>query len=266
MARKPAEPKSLAALEAQLAAALAADDDRRRHARRKAAIGTLRAAVRISERASSRAYQEIRALILTGDLAPGTPLTEEALADVVGVSRTPVREALRRLESELYVTRRSASRLVVAEWSRDDLSEIFALRAMLEGHAAARAAIRITDAALAELLQINRTITAAVQAGAQDGGPDIAAFITGNREFHAIIVREAASPRLAAILATLVDQPLVRQTAMRYSAAELARSAAEHSQLLQAFAAHDAEWARGIMTAHIRRAFHAFSAASRPDN
>jgi DNA-binding GntR family transcriptional regulator len=227
---------------------------------RRQAVKTLRDAVRISERASSRAYQEIRALILTGDLAPGTPLIEEALADIIGVSRTPVREALRRLEAELYVSRRSASRLVVAEWSRDDLAEMFALRAMLEGHAAARGAARITDNALEELIKINQGISAAV---ARPDDPDIAAFITGNRRFHEVIISAAGSPRLAAMLAMLVDQPLVRRTAIRYSRAELARSATEHDQLIQAFAAKDAEWARAIMTAHIRRAHHAFTAANR---
>lgn len=215
-------------------------------------------------RASERAYQEIRALILTGDAAPGAPLTEEALADVVGVSRTPVREALRRLEAELYVRRSDSQRLFVANWSRDDLAEMFALRSMLEAHAAARAATRISAAVLDELTAINARITAAVSAPvlAANGTPDIAAFLPENRAFHEIIIREAASPRLAMILASLVEQPLVRHTAIRYSALELSRSAHEHNQLLQAFAAKDAEWARAIMTAHIRRAFHAFTAAA----
>lgn len=209
-------------------------------------------------RASERAYQEIRALILTGDVAPGAPLTEEALADIVGVSRTPVREALRRLEAELYVRRSESQRLFVANWSRDDLTEMFALRSMLEAHAAARAATRISPEALAELGAINARIAKAVSGA----GPDIAAFLPENRAFHEIIIREAASPRLAMILASLVEQPVVRRTAIRYSAQELTNSANEHNQLLQAFVARDADWARAIMTAHIRRAFHAFSAAS----
>ncbi|WP_416907961.1 MAG: GntR family transcriptional regulator [Polymorphobacter sp.] len=218
------------------------------------------ASSRAAERASERAYQEIRALILTGDVAPGAPLTEEALADIVGVSRTPVREALRRLEAELYVRRSESQRLFVAEWSRDDLAEMFVLRAMLEAHAAARAATRISAEALAELHRINARISAAASAAGTT--PDIAAFLPENRAFHELIIREAASPRLASILATLVEQPLVRHTAIRYSAQELTRSANEHNQLLQAFAARDADWARAIMTAHIRRAYHSFTAAA----
>ena len=95
-------------------------------------------------KASERAYAEIRGLILSGDAPPGSSLTEEALADICGVSRTPVREALRRLEAELYVVRSDSQRLYVADWNSEDLAEMFTLRAMLEAHAAARAASRIT--------------------------------------------------------------------------------------------------------------------------
>lgn len=212
--------------------------------------------------ASDRAYQEIRAFILAGDVAPGAALTEEALADIVGVSRTPVREALRRLEAEHYITRNSSQRLFVANWSQDDLAEMFTLRAMLEAQAAARAATRIADAALAELAAINARITAAITQDALHGGPDIATFLTENRAFHEVIICESGSPRLATILATLVEQPVIRRTAARYSAQELARSAHEHSQMIQALTAHDAEWARSVMTAHIRRAFHTFTTAA----
>ena len=70
-------------------------------------------------RAADRAYAEIRSLILSGDAAPGTQLTEEQLADICGVSRTPVRDALRRLEAELYIVRSGSQRAFVADWSRE---------------------------------------------------------------------------------------------------------------------------------------------------
>lgn len=208
--------------------------------------------------AADRAYAEIRGLILAGDASPGTPLREEALADIVGVSRTPVREALRRLEVELYAVRTPGGRLVVADWDNDDVAEIFALRAMLEGHAAARAAHRVTPAQLVELKQCNSAIEAAVD----QPQPDIARFLAENRRFHDIILSASASARLATMLAGLVEQAIVRRTATRYDRADLARSAHEHGQLIQAFAAHDGDWARAVMTAHIRRALHAFQDAT----
>ncbi|WP_313671688.1 GntR family transcriptional regulator [Sandarakinorhabdus sp.] len=208
--------------------------------------------------AADRAYAEIRGLILAGDASPGTPLREEALADIVGVSRTPIRDALRRLEVELYAVRTPGGRLVVADWDSDDVAEIFALRAMLEGHAAARAARRVSPAQLAELRQCNAAIEAAVALPQ----PDIARFLAENRRFHDIILSASASARLSTMLAGLVEQPIVRRTATRYDRADLARSAHEHGQLIQAFAAHDEDWARAVMTAHIRRALHAFQDAT----
>ena len=208
-------------------------------------------------RASDHAYAEIKTLIMSGDAPPGAPLTDEALADICNVSRTPVREALRRLEAELYVVRSGTQRICVADWSRDDLDEMFALRAMLEAHAAARAATRIGAAQLAELGGCNARIEAAVAADPAD----VATFLVENRRFHQIITDAAQSPRMAAMLGALVEQPVVRRTAARYSRDELQRSATEHAALVAAFAAHDAEWARAAMTGHIRRASHAFSAA-----
>ncbi|MFQ3666596.1 MAG: FCD domain-containing protein, partial [Sphingomonadaceae bacterium] len=93
--------------------------------------------------------------------------------------------------------------------------------------------------------------------------PDIGAFIEANREFHATIIEAAESPRLKAALALLVEQPIVRRTAEHYSGAALAQSAAEHRELIQALAARDSEWARAVMTGHIRRAYHAFADAIR---
>ena len=211
-----------------------------------------------SDKASERAYAEIRGLILAGDASPGTPLREEALADIVGVSRTPVREALKRLEAEHYAIRTPGGRLVVAAWDVDDVAEIFALRAMLEGHAAARAARRLSPDGLSALKACNQALHDALAADE----PDVARFLAENRRFHDLVIGASASARLATMLASLVEQPIVRRTATRYARDDLMRSANEHDQLIQAFAARDADWARAVMAAHIHRALHAFRAAS----
>ena len=206
-------------------------------------------------RAADHAYAEIRSLILSGDAPPGAPLTEEQMADLCGVSRTPVRDALRRLEVELYVVRSDSQRLFVADWSREDVDEMFTLRGMLEAHAAARAARRFDPTALDALRDCN----AAIERAVGEATPDITGFLDANRIFHRIIVDTAQSPRLAATLATLVEQPVVRRTALHYGREQLAQSAQEHRELITAFEARDADWAHGVMSAHIRRAFHAFA-------
>ena len=207
-------------------------------------------------RASDHAYSEIRSLILSGDAPPGSPLREEQLAELCGVSRTPVRDALRRLEAELYVVRSESQRTFVADWGREDVEEMFALRAMLEAHAARRAAERMTETILGTLQACNRELEAAVLRKE----PDVSGFLDRNRDFHATIIEASASPRLHTMLATLVEQPVVRRTAMHYGRDELEQSASEHWELLKAFSARDGEWAHAVMTGHIRRAFHAFTA------
>lgn len=213
-------------------------------------------------RASEHAYARIRERIVTGDIAAGAPLREEQLAEECGVSRTPVREALRRLESELFVVRSETQRSFVADWSREDIDELFTLRGMLEAHAAARAATRLDAVALDRLRATNDAITRVVG----ESQPDITVFLEENRNFHRQIVDATESPRLASTLARLVEQPVVRRTATRYGREHLMQSAREHDELIQAFAARDREWASAVMTGHIRRAFHVFGSVSRPND
>lgn len=207
-------------------------------------------------KAADTAYARIRAGITGGEWPPGAPLREEELANLCGLSRTPVREALRRLEADLLVRRGPGARSFVADWSAEDVAEMFALRAILEGHAAARAATRIGPAALMALRAHNARILESVRTG------DAATFLEANSAFHALVVEAAHSPRLVSMLAALVEQPVVRRTAERYDARAFQRSHEEHDALLEAFAAADPVWAESVMTGHIRRAFHAFRAAS----
>jgi len=207
--------------------------------------------------ASDRAYAQIRGLILAGELAPGAPLGEVALAGRCGVSRTPVREALRRLEAELLVVRSDSQRSFVAQWSLDDVADAFELRAIAESLAARRAAIRIRPEILDKLTEWNTMIERATA----PASPDVDAFLDANRHFHACVLEAAASPRLSLVLATLVEQPVVWRTAQTYGRDELRRSYREHCELLAAFARGDAAWAGDIMSAHIRRAYHAYADA-----
>lgn len=210
-------------------------------------------------RASNHAYEAIRGMILSGELPAGSQLGEEALAERCGVSRTPVREALRRLESDLLVRRTETQRCFVADWSIDDVRDAFTLRAMLEGEAAQRAAERMTDAALDRIRHANQRIADAIHRPV----PDVAAFLDANRDFHAEILDMAGSRRLASLLGTLIEQPVVWRTAHHYSHEALARSHDEHDELIAAFARRDGAWAQATMRGHVLRAYHAYADAHR---
>lgn len=204
-------------------------------------------------KASEQAYLELRGRILSGDLAPGTQLKEEELAALCGVSRTPVRDAIRRLETELFVRRTDSQRSFVAEWTMEDIEEVFTLRGMLEAYAVRRAAIRADKAQIARLRTINETLGDVLAAPVLD----VQAFLGANARFHSLILEIAASDRLAALLGRLVMQPVVQQTAMAYSREQLARSYNEHTEITAALAQGDPDWAEALMIAHIRRALHA---------
>ncbi len=208
-------------------------------------------------RASEQAYHQIRAMILSGALPPGDQIREEWLAEQCGVSRTPVREALRRLESELFIRRSERQRSYVADWSLDDIEDAFVLRELMEGLAARRAASRISQAQLAALTAENRAIGAAISTSP----PDVTAFLAHNRNFHAIILEAANSPRLTNLLARLIEQPVVWRTAQSYDVADLQRSHRDHGELLAAFERGDGGWAESVMAGDIRRAVHTYADA-----
>jgi DNA-binding GntR family transcriptional regulator len=211
-------------------------------------------------RASDRAYAKIRAHLLSGAAQAGEQLTEDQLAQITGVSRTPVREAVRRLEDELFLVRSDTKRLFVADWSRADIEEMFALRQMLECHAAERAAQRFSLEKIADLEAVNHALKEAIA----QTPPDVACFLEANRTFHEAIVDAADSPRLGQMLGRLVEAPVVLRTARTYSLEDLKQSARDHDELIAAFAARDPDWARAVMGSHLRRAFHTFAKSVGP--
>lgn len=208
-------------------------------------------------RASDRAYNQIRSMILSGALSPGAQIREEQLAETCQVSRTPVRDALRRLEAELFVRRTESQRSFVADWSLDDVEDGFMLRGMLEGHAAQRAAMRVSWDQLERLKSHNAALKHAID----KPRPDVSDFLDHNRQFHAIILEAAGSERLTNMLSRIIEQPVVLRTAFQYDRSNLLRSYSEHQELLEAFERRDGAWAKAIMLGHIRRAFHAYAEA-----
>ena len=148
-----------------------------------------------------RAYREMRRRVLDGEMAPGTQYLEQELAEMLGMSRTPVREALIRLADERLVEVRPRHGARVLNVSIDDVGEIYELLAELEAAAARRLALRGASAeVLAKLDAAERQMTSELKAGNRLG------WFDGDRRFHAALVEAGGNKRLATIVRGLTDQ------------------------------------------------------------
>lgn len=202
--------------------------------------------------AANRAYDIIKKNILDGTLAPGSQLREEEIAELCQVSRTPVRDAIRRLEAEMFIERSDSQRSFVTQWSDEDVSELYTLRTMLEGQAAERAATLITD----ESLEILRSSCDAMEVAISARTPDVEGFLEQNRIFHQTVTSAAKSRWLATAINRLTLMPVVHSTALNYTPAQLRESLAEHLAIVRAIEARDPEWAKAQMIVHIRRSLY----------
>jgi DNA-binding GntR family transcriptional regulator len=202
-------------------------------------------------RASDLAYVTVRDRIIKGVYAGGSRITEQEIANSTGVSRTPVREALRRLEAEGFVKVTANHGAIVTEWTAQDTNNVFELRALLEPYGAAKAAENITPEGIQEL----RRLAEAQRRESESRAPDYVNRIRElNSAFHRVLHGYSGNTRLAALLPVLMEAPLVMKTFSSYESDDLMRSAFHHMELVAAMEAHDPEWAAAIMRCHIRAA------------
>jgi DNA-binding GntR family transcriptional regulator len=200
---------------------------------------------------AERTLAALRELILDGDLRPGARLGEVELADRLGVSRTPVREALSRLAAEGLVDIAPNRGARVTTWTVAELEGVFDLRASLEPQLTGFAVPRATPDDVAALDELARQMLEVGSAGPRQ---DLDALVPLNRAFHDRLVALADHPALAAALAAAIHPPIVLRNFHTYDEASLRRSLAHHAEIVAAVRAGDAEWARAVMTAHISNA------------
>lgn len=200
---------------------------------------------------SGRVRYALRELILRGDFPAGARLGEAELAARLGVSRTPVREALGRLAAEGLVELTPNRGARVTRWSVTELEGVFELRTAVEPTltALAAAAASPTDVAHLETLAAQM-----VTVGGPGPAQDLDALVPLNRAFHGRLVALAARPALAGALANAIHAPIVLRNFHTYDERSLRRSLAHHGEIAAAVAAGDPDWAKAVMTAHIRNA------------
>lgn len=191
-------------------------------------------------------YQALRHGIVHGDLAPGERLRSDALATELRVSRTPVREALRKLEAEGLVAH-SGSRLMVRAFSEQDLTELFYVREALEGMAARLAAENAMPGEIAAIRELLDDMEVVLRRG------DVGALRRLTGEFHKLVCRAAHNNRLLQSLQSLLDHVRGFQTSTLYSEGRPAEAMEEHRALLAAIEARDGEGAERLAREHRRR-------------
>lgn len=198
---------------------------------------------------------EMRRLLVTGELAPGTPIRQEALADRLGVSRVPVREALKVLEGEGHVEYSAHRGYIVAELSIDDLVEVYRLRELLEAEAIRVAIPKLTEADLTAIEQAAEEVTAAGKRA------DLADVTSTNRAFHFLLFDAAGLPRLSRTLRQLWDATDVYRSVYFAAAENRSRVNNEHHELINALHARDIKAAVAAQAAHRAHSVEAVSNA-----
>jgi DNA-binding GntR family transcriptional regulator len=198
----------------------------------------------LSRTASREAAELIRAAIVEGRLQPGERLKEERLARELGVSRTPIREALLFLEAEGTVVLQPNRGATVRRFTPEEIRDAYDLRALLEGHAARRAAERIGPGELDALAESCARFEA-LQAG------EVAELARENHLFHHTILEAAGSERLGSMVRGVVELPLVYKAFFWYSPEQQRLSAHHHRRLERALRDRDARRAELLMQEHV---------------
>ena len=190
-------------------------------------------------------YEALKSAILKGGLKPGERLVEEQLAESLGASRTPVRQAIHKLEQDNLVQRLERGGFVVQGISIEDIAEILDLRCLLEAFAARQAAAKIIRRDLKKLERLNQAFLKAAEVG------DIDQMTARNTEFHDTFYALSPNRRLA----RLIQEH--RQHYYRYRVALLSRenmgltSYRDHCDMLAAMAERNLELTEQLVRAHI---------------
>ena len=201
-----------------------------------------------SLRAADRAYLQLRNDILSGLYPAGRRVGEAELAATVGVSRTPVREALGRLKADGLIELLPNQGARIPEWTISDLQEVYELRSIVESRAMGLACANASPDIIPELEALCDRMEQAVES---PGGPDPSELTAANNEFHSLLLTQAGSERLISLTQSLTQLPLVIKTFHHYDAEALRRSMSHHREMVAALRAQDPDWGRSVMQAHI---------------
>jgi DNA-binding GntR family transcriptional regulator len=190
----------------------------------------------------------LREAILNGYFAPGEKLDQDQIAEELKVSRTPVREALSRLEAEGFIEVRPHRGAYMAVVSQQDIREVYEIRRLLEAEAVRQATLLIPESVLDEL---DRSLT---ETQARFDRGDTSQHFASDIHFHETILDFVENRLLKEMLDGLTNRiSMVRRFALSRPGPHLVESLKEHRAILQAIQQHDPERAAGLMRLHLER-------------
>ncbi len=192
-------------------------------------------------------FETLRDAIIQGRLRPGERLMEIQLAEEMGVSRTPVREALRKLELEGLIVMIPRKGAYVAGISVKDIVDVFEVRAALESLAAGLAAERITDQ---ELEELERALVQISEAS----GSNLDAVVQTDTNFHEIIYRASRNQRLTQLITNLQEQIQRFRTTSLAQPGRTKTAIEEHRKIVEAISERNVELAQALAREHIENA------------
>lgn len=177
--------------------------------------------------------ENIRDAILKGELKPGERVSEPDIAERYGISRTPIREAFRQLESEGYLTVIPRKGAVVAKHSEKDIEEFYSIKSVLEGYAAQLAAEKMTTKDIDKLESINTRLEKLSK------GKDVKTFFRAHNEFHEYFIRAAGNQKLMELIQQLLKKFEYLRIASLSLPGRMELSVQEHKKIIQAFRNND---------------------------
>jgi DNA-binding GntR family transcriptional regulator len=185
--------------------------------------------------------EHIRDAIISGSLKAGSKVSEPELADRYGISRTPIREAFRQLESEGYLTVIPRRGAVVSEFSQKDVEDFYAIKSILEGYAARQACMKLTDKELDKLQANNDRLAELADHN------DIKTFFKIHNDFHDMFIKAADNEKLRELITSVV----ARFQRLRFTSLSLPGRMKiviqEHGKIIEAFRRRDAETAEMLV-------------------
>ena len=192
--------------------------------------------------------EALRSAIRNGILEAGERLMEVQLAEELGISRTPVREAIRKLEQEGYVIMMPRRGTYVSSVSVNDIKEIFEIRSALESLSASLATVRIEPDELEKLRTLLTEIEGHIEC------KDIDKIVETDIEFHGLLYQVSRNERLVTIISNLKEQLARFRTLSMSYPGRLQETLEEHRAMVEAIAAGDVEAARDAAERHMEQA------------